>query len=161
MMRRFHWLALSTLALAACGGGVEEDAAAPEPVAIRRRAAMDSAARAEAAPADQGLSREVFGYSGGARDPFESLLTMATAGPELPDLSLVAIYIDHRESDRSVAVVRERVSGKRYNLHQGDRLGRLRVASVRERDVDFVIDDFGTERRETLSLRRPSEEQTP
>jgi len=82
-------------------------------------------------------------------------------GPELPDLTLVAIYIDHRESDRSVAVVRERVTGKRYNLHSGDRLGRLRVASVRERDVDFIIDDFGTERRETLSLRRPQEEQTP
>ena len=30
-----------------------------------------------------------------------------------------------------------------------------------ERDVDFIIDDFGTERRETLSLRRPQEEQTP
>ena len=162
MMRRFNWLAVSALALAACGGGTDEDAAAPEPVALRRRAAMDSAARAEATPtAEAGLRREVFGYSGGARDPFESLLTMATAGPELPDLTLVAIYIDQRESDRSVAVVRERVSGKRYNLHQGDRIGRLRVSNVRERNVDFIIDDFGTERRETLSLRRPQEEQTP
>jgi len=161
MIRRFHWLAVSALALAACGGRTDEDAAAPEPVAVRRRAAMDSAARAEAAPAEQGLRREVFGYSGGARDPFESLLTMATAGPELPDLSLVGIYIDQREADRSVAVVRERVTGKRYNLHQGDRIGRLRVAGIRERDVDFIIDDFGTERRETLSLRRPQEEQTP
>ena len=161
MTRRLHWPAVVALTLVACGGGVEEDAAAPEPVAIRRRTAMDSAARAEAVPAEQGLRREVFGYSGGARDPFESLLTLATHGPELPDLTLVAIYIDHRESDRSVAVVRERVSGKRYNLHAGDRLGRLRVASVRERDVDFIIDDFGTERRETLSLRRPMEEQTP
>lgn len=161
MIRRFSWLAVSTLTLAACGGGVAEDAAAPEPVAIRRRAAMDSVARAEAAPAEQGLRREVFGYSGGARDPFESLLTMATVGPELPDLLLVAIYIDHREADRSVAVVRERITSKRYNLHSGDRIGRLRVANVRERDVDFIIDDFGTERRETLSLRRPQEEQTP
>jgi len=162
MIRRYSWLALSTLALVACGNGVEEDAAAPEPVAIRRRTAVDSAARAaEAMPAEQGLRREVFGYSGGARDPFESLLTMATTGPELPDLSLVAIYIDHKDADRSVAVVRERVANKRYNLHQGDRLGRLRVVSVRERNVDFIIDDFGTERRETLSLRRPQEEQTP
>lgn len=161
-MIRSSWLAVSLLALAACGGAVEEDAAAPEPVAIRRRAAADSMARGEAMPtAEQGLRREVFGYSGGARDPFESLLTLATVGPELPDLSLVAIYIDHADADRSVAVVRERVSGKRYNLHAGDRLGRLRVAGVRERDVDFIIDDFGTERRETLSLRRPQEEQTP
>lgn len=161
MIRRFSWLAVSALTLAGCGGGVDEDAAAPEPVAIRRRTAMDSAARAEAMPAEQGLRREVFGYSGGARDPFESLLTMASVGPELPDLSLVAIYIDHAEPDRSVAVVRERIAGKRYTLHAGDRVGRLRVVGVRERDVDFIIDDFGTERRETLSLRRPQEEQTP
>ena len=60
-----------------------------------------------------------------------------------------------------MAVLRERVSGKRYNLHAGDRLGRMRVAAIRARDVDFILDDFGTERRETLSLRRAQEEQTP
>jgi hypothetical protein len=103
----------------------------------------------------------VFSYAGGARDPFESLLASASIGPELPDLSLVAIYIDHRESDRSVAVLRERVSGKRYNLRAGDRLGRLRIAAIRDRDVDFIVDDFGSERRETLSLRRPLEDEKP
>jgi hypothetical protein len=59
-----------------------------------------------------------------------------------------------------VAVLRERVNGKRYNLHAGDRLGRLRVAGIRERDVDFIVDDFGAERRETLSLRKPLEDET-
>jgi hypothetical protein len=53
------------------------------------------------------------------------------------------------------------VSGKRFNLHAGDRLGRLRVAAIRERDVDFIVDDFGTERRETLSLRKLLENETP
>jgi hypothetical protein len=52
---------------------------------------MDSAARAEAMPA-AGLRREVFDTRR-RRDPFESLLTMAT-GVRSPDLSLVAIYID-------------------------------------------------------------------
>lgn len=151
------FLALALAALAGCSGGAVDDAAAPEPVALRRRAA-DSTARA-AEPGE--LRREVFAYGGGARDPFESLLESASVGPELPDLSLVAVYIDHRDADRSVAVLRERVNGKRYNLHAGDRLGRLRIAGIRERAVDFIVDDFGTERRETLSLRRPEEEQTP
>jgi hypothetical protein len=57
--------------------------------------------------------------------------------------------------------VRDKVSSKRYNLHEGERLGRIRVAAIRERDVDFIVDDFGTSRRETLSLRRLQEEQTP
>ena len=145
-------LALAVIILSACGGAKEDQAAAPEPVAARRRAAADTVA--EAGP----LTREVFTYSGGSRDPFVSLLASASVGPELPDLTLVAIYIDQREPDRSVAVLREKVTGKRYNLRAGDRLSRLRVVGIRERDVDFIVDDFGAERRETLSLRKPKEE---
>lgn len=157
-MRCDAWRACAALlVLAACGGGAE-DAAAPERVAVPRRALADTVG---AAQASGDLVREVFAYSGGSRDPFESLLNTASVGPELPDLSLVAIYVDHSDADRSVAVFRERVSGKRFNLHAGDRLGRLRVAAIRERDVDFIVDDFGTERRETLSLRKLLENETP
>jgi hypothetical protein len=151
-------LALAVIILSACGGAKEDQAAAPVPVAARRRAAADTVTpAAEAGP----LTREVFRYSGGSRDPVVSLLASASVGPELPDLTLVAIYIDQREPDRSVAVLREKVTGKRYNLRAGDRLSRLRVVGIRERDVDFIVDDFGAERRETLSLRKPKEEQTP
>ena len=55
--------------------------------------------------------------------------------------------------------MREKVSAKRYNLRPGDRIGRMRVATVRPKDVTFTIDDFGTERQETLSLRK--QEETP
>ena len=159
-MRCKHgWLALASLVVMACGGGAADEAATPEQVVVPRRQAADSAP--VAGSSDEGLRREVFSYAGGTRDPFESLLASATIGPELPDLTLVAIYIDHRDSDRSVVVLRERVNGKRYNLHAGDRLGRLRIAAIRERDVDFIVDDFGAERRETLSLRKPLEDQTP
>jgi hypothetical protein len=151
--------ALAALALAGCGGGDLGDAAAPERVAVPRRQAADSAAPADSG--DTGLRREVFSYSGGSRDPFESLLASAAIGPELPDLTLVAIYIDHQDGDRSVAVLRERINGKRYNLRSGERLGRLQIAAIRERDVDFIVDDFGAQRRETLSLRKPLEDQTP
>ncbi|HET9513982.1 MAG TPA: hypothetical protein VFO95_08630 [Gemmatimonadales bacterium] len=154
------WIALSLLALAACGGGDLEEGAAPEPVALRRRQLNDSAATVAIAE-EQSLNREVYAYVGGGRDPFESLLDNYLLGPEIGDLTLVAVYIDHFVADRSIAVVRDKVSSKRYNLHEGERLGRIRVAAIRERDVDFIVDDFGTSRRETLSLRRLQEEQTP
>lgn len=157
MRSKTGWLAVAALVLAGCGTSASDDAAAPERLDIPRRKAADSVDVSQAGE----LAREVFSYSGGARDPFESLLASASIGPELPDLSLVAIYIDHADIDRSVAVLRERVSGKRYNLRAGDRLGRLRIAAIRERDVDFIVDDFGAERRETLSLRRPLEDEKP
>jgi len=158
-MRCDAWRACAALLVLAACGGAAEDAAAPERVAVPRRAARADTAGAVSGSGD--LVREVFAYGGGSRDPFESLLNTASVGPELPDLSLVAIYVDHSDADRSVAVLRERVSGKRFNLHAGDRLGRLRVAAIRERDVDFIVDDFGTERRETLSLRKLLENETP
>jgi hypothetical protein len=148
---------VAVLALVAgCGGGVDE-AAAPEQVVPRRA----RPATAQVASQSGELVREVFAYSGGSRDPFESLIASASVGPELPDLSLVGIYIDQADRDRSVVTLRERLSGKRYNLRAGDRLGRLRVAAIRERDVDFIVDDFGTERRESLSLRKLQEDETP
>jgi hypothetical protein len=42
----------------------------------------------------------------------------------------------------------------------GDRLGRLKVAQIRQTDVVFTVEDIGFERQETLSLRK-REEQTP
>jgi hypothetical protein len=75
-------------------------------------------------------------------------------GPELSDLILVAIYYDTRSPSSSVVVMREKVGGRKYSLRPGDRLGRTRVSSVGPKDVTFTIDDFGTERQETLSLRK-------
>ena len=114
---------------------------------------VDSAAPA-AAPEDNILGRESFSYYGGSRDPFASLLKSSRIGPELPDLMLVAIYYDTRTPSNSVVVMREKVGERKYNLRQGDRLGRLRISSVRPKDVTFTIDDFGTERQETVSLRK-------
>jgi hypothetical protein len=98
-MRCNHgWLALASLVVMACGGGAVEDAAAPEQLAVPRRQAVDSAPAA--GTEDQGLTREVFSYAGGSRDPFESLLASANIGPELPDLTLVAVYRPARAGQR-------------------------------------------------------------
>ena len=98
--------------------------------------------------------RESFSYSGSARDPFQSLLTSARVGPELSDLQLVGIYQDLRYASNSVAVFRDKASGRRYKLRVGDSVGRLKVAQIRQYDVVFNVEDFGYERQETLSLRK-------
>jgi hypothetical protein len=106
------------------------------------------------------MYRETFAYSGSVRDPFNSLLNMAKAGPEVGDLQLVGIYQNMRTPSGSVAVFREKEGGKRHKLRAGDQLGRARVVQIRERDVVFTIEDFGFERQETLSLRK-QEDVTP
>lgn len=160
-------LCLLALGAAACGS---EDAtegldAAPDLAAVRDSIRADraeaSAAAASAAVvasldtaglASENVERESFSYGGGGRDPFVSLLDAEKMGPEFADLQLLAIYYDQHRPVRSVAVLRDRVSGKRYSMQAGDRAGRLSVMSIRERDVLFSIEDFGYERQETLSL---------
>jgi hypothetical protein len=100
------------------------------------------------------MSRETFSYGGAARDPFSSLLNMAKNGPELADLQLVGIYQNLRTPTNSVAVFREKEGGKRHKLRAGDQVGRSRLVQIRDRDVVFMIEDFGFERQETLSLRK-------
>lgn len=146
--------------------GVEDTEAAPAKPVVRPVAPAESAsvavvpADSATAPADQspGMEdRESFSYAGGSRDPFVSLLANTKVGPELPDLTLVAIYYDTRNPGASVVVMREKIGGKKHSLRPGDRLGRMRVTTVRPKDVTFAIDDFGTERQETVSLRKQEE----
>lgn len=106
------------------------------------------------------VQRETFTYAGGARDPFVSLITEDKVGPEFNDLLLVGVYLDLRRANNSVAVLRDKTNQKRYKLRVGDRLGRLKVAQIRQTDVVFTVEDIGFERQETLSLRK-REEQTP
>jgi hypothetical protein len=146
--------------------GSPATAAAPAPAAAARAdstlpqtqdaAWADSVRRAK----EIEMSRETFAYSGSTRDPFNSLLNMAKSGPEVADLQLVGIYTNLRSPRSSVAVFRERDGGKRHKLRAGDQLGRSRLVQIRDRDVVFMIEDFGFERQETLSLRK-QEDVTP
>jgi len=159
--------ALLLLPLAGCGGA-EDPAAVQDPTAAieeggapaRRSAAQPAVGQpvqvdtTDIPAPGQPLVREVYTYSGGSRDPFASALDRAGAGPEFADLTLVAVYYDTRSAAASVATVRDRVTGRRYNIRRGERLGRMRVVDVQAKDVTFAIDDYGTERRETLTLRK-------
>lgn len=163
------------LALAACGGGGENAAPAPDPMAgieegtpapaaspdttAVAQTPVPAAGQASIPEPGEPLVREVYSYSGGPRDPFESVLGRATVGPEFADLILVAIYFNVRSPAASIVVLRDRVTSKRYTVRQGERLGRMRVADVRPKDVTFAIDDYGTVRQESLTLRKQEETQ--
>jgi len=101
-------------------------------------------------------NREVFHYTGGARDPFQTLMTSSDVRPMLSDLKLVSIIYDPTYG-RSVAVVREEPGDKIHRLRRGDVIGRLRVLHIREYEVVFQVEEFGFERQEVLSLQRPLE----
>jgi hypothetical protein len=151
-----------------CGGGDEAssaDAPAPAPAAAEQaggdQASADSAELDSIQRANEMLlSRETFSYGGGSRDPFSSLLNLASAGPQFQDLELVGVYLDPDRPGNSVALLRERNTGRPYNLRVGDQLGRARLAQIRRTDIVFTIEDFGFERQETLALPK-REEGTP
>lgn len=119
-------------------------------------AAADSSASAQ----ETEIARETFAYGGGSRDPFESLFDEKQSGPELVDLQLVGVYQDLSNPSNSVAVLRDRSTGKGYKLRAGDPIGRMRVARVGSKDVVFTITEFGYDRQATLSLRK-QEDVTP
>jgi hypothetical protein len=135
---------------------VPANASAPASVQPEVAAANDSVLWADSVrkAKEIEMSRETFSYGGAARDPFSSLLNMAKNGPELADLQLVGIYQNLRTPTNSVAVFREKEGGKRHKLRAGDQVGRSRLVQIRDRDVVFMIEDFGFERQETLSLRK-------
>jgi len=107
------------------------------------------------------VMRETFAYAGGTRDPFASLINRDNSGPEIGELDLVGVYLDLRTPANNVVVLREKgTSAKRHKMRVGDQLGRARLTQIRPRDAVFMIQDFGFERQETLSLRK-QEVETP
>ena len=106
------------------------------------------------------VMRETFAYAGGTRDPFASLINTAKSGPEIADLDLVGVYMDLRTPSNNIVVLREKLTSKRHKMRVGDQLGRARLTQIRPRDAVFMIQDFGFERQETLSLRK-QEVETP
>ena len=131
--------------------------AKPKPVAKPDSAKTDSA-KADSTGAPM-LVREVYSYEGGGRDPFLSLLKSGDIRPLLSDLKLVGIYYDGRFTARSVAVLRDVTNNKIYKVKPGDIIGRLKVTTVRPREIVFTVQEFGFERQESLQLAK--QEVTP
>jgi len=134
-------------------------------VAERRRTDSLAQSKADSVRADSlararetEVLRETFAYSGANRDPFQSVIAAGTSGPDVSDLQLVAILADVRSARNSIAVLRERQGSRRWRVKIGDKVGSATVTLITPRDVTFNIQDFGFERQETLSLRKPSED---
>lgn len=149
----------------ACGGEEAPPPGAPAAVPPPAQpAAAEAASQAQPAATDTaaasqgtGLLREVFSYRGSGRDPFRSLLTTGAVRPLLEDLRVMAIVYDAAYPARSVAILRDTTTKKRYDVRVDDELGRLRVVAIRPNEVVFSIEEFGVERQVTLALRRRQE----
>jgi hypothetical protein len=145
--------------LAACGGDDAAPAAgtpAVEPPAPTTEATDAAAAAAQAGSTE--LVREAFAYSGAGRDPFLSLLRSGDVRPLPRDLRVRAINYDARYPQRSVAVIQDTTANKRYSLHVGDQVGRLRIVQIRPTEVVVTIEEFGVERQIVLPIRRRQED---
>jgi hypothetical protein len=139
---------LTVVVLALLVAGPLAAQAKPQPTP---RASRDSIKADTGSPR---LVREVFAYEGGGRDPFLSLLKSGDIRPLLSDLKLVGVYYDGRYPARSVAVLRDVTSNKMYRAKPGDILGRLKVTTIRPREIVFTVQEFGFERQESLQLAK-------
>jgi len=156
--RRLSWVtALSAgFFLVACGGGEVPAAGAPPIDPGPVIPAIPAADQGEDAQATV-LRRETFQYQGARRDPFASLLRTGDVRPLLEDLRLTAINYDNQFPMNSVAVIRDTTEQTRYAVRVGDQLGRLRVSTIREREVVLAYEEFGRELQDTLRMRRNQE----
>lgn len=103
-------------------------------------------------PSEITIQREAFDYSGGGRrDPYKSLMSSSDVRPLLSDLRLTAVAFDPAGSN-SVAILRDSYSKTQYRVRVGQQLGRLRVSAIRQKAVQFTIEEFGFNRQETLPL---------
>jgi hypothetical protein len=149
----FGWAGLLAFALA-CGGGD-----VPPPPAGGGVPGPQPGDSIQLAQAEQiELSREVFAYRAGSRDPFRSLVESGQElRPFLEDLRVTSILYDARYPGRSLAVLRDTTLGDRYEVRVDDEFGRLRVAEIREEEVVLTIEEFGVPRQVVISLRRRRE----
>jgi hypothetical protein len=165
-------LLLLGLFLVGCGGAdpteetpplTIEDTPAPAPAAGTADAPVEVVSEpfdTAAARGERPLLREVYGWRGGGRDPFRPLVAAQAGGPELVDLILTSVLYQPSDPSRSVAIFRDAGNNKRYTVGPGDRIGRLSVVRIEEGTATLRMNDFGTYRDQTYSLRR-SEDGTP
>ena len=126
-------------------------------LAAPRGAAAQTAALGDTAVV---YEREVFEYSRSGRvDPFRSLLDDAELGVRLEDLSLQGVMYD-ADASQSVAVLSRVGSTRPLRVRVGDRVGGIRVLTIRQRDVEVLIEEFGVARRGTLELKSATQKGT-
>jgi len=143
------------LALPAALATAQGDPGAPAPRPVGATPLRHAKAGASAAPLREvTINRETFTYPGsGRRDPYASLMTSTGVRPLISDLRLTGVAFDPAGRN-SVAIMRDLYSKAQYRVSVGQQLGRLRVAAINQRSVQFTVDEFGFSRTESLELSR-------
>ncbi len=152
MLRRIlSGITLVTLAVTASASAAAQEArpAGPPPEVPTTGVERDSSGNVV-------FRREVYNYPAASRrDPFSSLIESGDIRPMIADLQIVAITVG--QSDRqSIATLKDRSSDEIYRVRVGSVFGRMRVTSIRQRDIVVEIDEFGYKRQETLSIIVPA-----
>lgn len=138
-------------ALAPAESGAQAARQRPQPA--RPAVATDAVQRDSAG--NVVFNREVYGYPrSGRRDPFSSLIESGDIRPMLQDLQVVAITMAQNER-QSIATLQDVSSKEIYRVRVGSVFGRMRVVSIRQRELVLAIDEFGNTRQETLSINVP------
>ena len=124
----------------------------PSPKPVLQAETAPAAEAPKAAGSEVLITRETYAYPGvGRRDPFVSLINTEELRPFLTDLKLVAIAFDP-SGRNSVAVLRDVTTKEQYRVKVGQEIGRMRVASIKEKMVIFGIEEFGYSRQESLAI---------
>ena len=121
--------------------------------------AADGPERSAAADTGDGATyrREIFTYpTGGRTDPFRPLELGQGMGPRFENLVLAGII--HAPEVGSVVILRDRSTGSRHRVRDGERIGNARVVEIRPDAVVFSVRGVAGPRREILSARRQEEE---
>jgi len=165
-MQQLARVALAVMAVGAPGAAVAQAARAPvqqgapvaDPSTSKALAPKPvAAARADSSRmlADAGVTRvtrEAYTYdAGGRRDPFFPLILTSDLRPLLKELVLTSVIFDP-SGRRSVAVMRDKTGQMQYRVTTGMLLGRMRVLEIRPKAVFFTIQEFGSDRRDSLLL---------
>jgi len=104
-----------------------------------------------ALPTEVTIQREVFDYNGsGRRDPYKSLMSTSDVRPLLSDLQLAVVVLD-KDGKNSIAFLRDDFNKTKYRVKVGQQIGRLRVSAIKQKEVQFTVEEFGFNRIETLT----------
>lgn len=120
----------------------KESAGTVSPGAVSKKAVM---------PTEVTIQREVFDYHGGGRrDPYKSLMSTSDVRPLLSDLQLSVVVLD-KDGNNSIAFLKDDFSKTKYRVKVGQQVGRLRVSAIKQKEVQFTVEEFGFNRIETLT----------
>lgn len=120
----------------------KESAGTVSPGAVSKKAVM---------PTEVTIQREVFDYNGGGRrDPYKSLMSTSDVRPLLSDLQLSVVVLD-KDGNNSIAFLKDDFSKTKYRVKVGQQVGRLRVSAIKQKEVQFTVEEFGFNRIETLT----------